>query len=84
MGRECGKNDVFRIPPRLTWREEGGEVVEDLGVPLAAREAHHGAHVQGEGPQLLSRAEQVHLQHIFHIVQEAHKQEAVVRAGGEH
>lgn len=67
-----------------TWGEEGGEIVEDLGVPLPSRETHHGANVEREGLQLLPRAQSVHFQHILHVVEETHKQEAGVRAGGEH
>lgn len=67
-----------------TWGEEGCEIVEDLGVPLPSCEAHHWAHFQREGPQLLPRAQPVHFQHIFHIVEETHKQEAGVRTGCKH
>lgn len=67
-----------------TWGEEGREIVEDLGVPLASCEAHHRAHLQREGAQLLPRAQPVHLQHIFHVVEETHKQEAGVRTGCKH
>lgn len=67
-----------------TWREEGCEIVEDLRVPLPSCETHHRAHVQRERPQLLPRAQAVHFQHVFHVVEETHKQEAGVRTGRKH
>lgn len=67
-----------------TRREEGGEIVEDLRVPLPSCETHHWADVEREGLQLLPRAQAVHFQHILHVVEETHKQEAGVCAGGEH
>lgn len=68
----------------ITWGEEGGEVVEDLRVPLPPREADHRAYIQRKGPQLLPRAKTIHLQHILHVVEETYKQVGGVGAGGEH
>lgn len=67
-----------------TWGQEGGEIIEDLSVPLPSCETHHRAHVEGEGPQLLPGAQAVHLQHVLHVVEEADEQVAGVRAGGKH
>lgn len=67
-----------------TWWEEGCEIVEDLRVPLPSCETHHRAHVQRESPQLLPRAQAVHFQHVFHVVEETHKQEAGVCTGRKH
>lgn len=56
-----------------TWGEKGGEIVKDLRVPLPSCEADHRAYVQREGPQLLPRAQTIHLQHILHVVEETHE-----------
>lgn len=75
---------IYLTQTAYTWWEEGCEIVEDLRVPLPSCETHHRAHIQREGPQLLPRAQAVHFQHVFHVVEEAHKQEAGVGAGGKH
>lgn len=67
-----------------TWREEGGEIVEDLRVSLPPCEADHRADIQREGPQLLPGTQAVHFQHILHIVEETHKQVAGVGTGGKY
>lgn len=81
---ETNNSNKSEVLASSTWGQEGGEIVEDLRVDLASGETHHGAHVQGEGAQLLPRAQAVHLQHVLHVVEEAHKQVAGVGAGGEH
>lgn len=67
-----------------TWREEGGEIVKDLRVSLPSCETDHRAYIQREGPQLLPRAQTIHLQHILYVMKETHKQVAGVRTGGKH
>ena len=74
----------YLTPTGYTWWEKGSEIIEDLRVPLPSCETHNRAHVQREGPQLLPRAQAVHFQHVFYVVEETHKQVAGVCTGRKH
>lgn len=89
----CGTAGIFSLSAFIyrqcvwqysTWREERGEVVEDLRVSFPSCETDHGTDLQREGLQLLSCAQTVHFQHILHVVEETHKQVAGVRTGRKH
>lgn len=59
----------------LTWRQEGCELVEDLGVLLAPTVPHHTAHVQGEGLEESTSGQVMKLQDVLHVMEVAQDQE---------
>lgn len=71
--------EIRRIP---TWRCEGGELVEELGVFLLAAHATHRANFERKVPDQLARGQLVNLQNTLDVVEIVDQQVALVHAGG--
>lgn len=66
---------------RLTWRQEGSELIKDLGVLLLPAVAHDAAHLEREGLQEGARGQVVELQRVLHVVEVAQHQKVRPDAG---
>lgn len=73
--------DIFNSVQFITWRSEGGELVEEVRVFLLTAHSTHCAHVQRQVSDQLACGQLIYLQDVLHIMKVVDQQVVLVHTG---